>query len=310
MTPAPFDEHLAKGPRGGQAWFVKAVDGVRLRMVNWGGGALGTVFLLPGRTEFVEKYGRAAGDLALRGYGAICVDLRGQGASDRLLPNPKLGHVRRFSDYQRDVQAMIDLATHLGLPRPWHLMSHSMGGTIALRTLMRPHPFATAVFSAPLWGLSLPSNLRAAAWAVSTLARGSAQAHRLTPSTPPECYLATSNFAGNPLTNDAEMFAWMKAQVLAHRDLAIGGPSLGWLNAALWECAVLARLPCPVTPALTAFGTNEVIIAIPPVQKRMASWRNGRLDIYKGARHEIMMEGPAHQARFMDAAAEWFKAAR
>lgn len=306
MTPAPLDHDLSDGPPGAEAIFLRSSDGVSLRAALWPGAGHGTVFIFPGRTEFVEKYGRAAGDLARRGYGSICIDWRGQGASDRLLPDPMMGHVRRFGDYQRDVQAMIGLAYARALPRPWHLLSHSMGGTIALRSLMRPHPFASAVFSAPMWGLVMPPPLRAVAWTVSTLARGVAQAHRLTPTAPAECYLATHGFAGNQLTTDKTMFDWMKAQVMAHRDLSLGGPSLGWLNAALVECAALARMRSPDVPALTAIGTDETIVACPPIHTRMARWRGGRLDVYKGARHEIMMETAPYRQRFFDAAADWF----
>jgi lysophospholipase len=307
VKPAPLDHTLADGPTGGKAIFVKAADGVTLRMAHWPGGNRGTIFILPGRTEFVEKYGRAANDLARSGYDTLCLDWRGQGASARLLPNPTMGHVRRFSDYQRDVQAMIGLARDLGLPMPWHILSHSMGGTIALRTLFSPHPFSSAVFSAPLWGLVLSPALRAVAWAVSTLARPAAQSHRLTPTAKPECYLATGTFADNELTNDADMFDWMKAQVIAHPEWSVGGPSLGWLNAALVECVSLSRLPSPQLPTLTALGTQETIVACPPIHSRMARWPNGRLDLYDGAKHEVIMETPAHRDRFFGTAVQLFR---
>ena len=68
MTPAPLYTDIADGPSGGQAFWLTAEDGVRLRAAIWPGGSKGTVFLLPGRTEYIEKYGRAAGDLAARGF--------------------------------------------------------------------------------------------------------------------------------------------------------------------------------------------------------------------------------------------------
>jgi lysophospholipase len=306
VTPAPLDHQLSDGPAGGEAVFLRARDGISLRIAVWPGGARGTVFIFPGRTEFVEKYGRAAGDLATRGYGTVCVDWRGQGASARLLRNPMIGHVRDFREYQHDVQAMISLAQTRALPRPWHILSHSMGGTIALRSLIGTHPFSSAAFSGPMWGILLPPSLRAVAWTVSTLARGAAQSHRLTPTAPLEPYLVTQGFAGNQLTTDAEMFAWMKAQVMSHRDWSVGGPSLGWLHAALLECAILARLPSRDVPILTSLGTAETIVAPAPIHARMARWPMGRLDLYEGAKHEIMMETPAHRQRFFDAAADWF----
>ena len=61
--PAPFHADLADGPPGGRAVWLRTADEVRIRAGLWRGGDKGTVFLLPGRTEYIEKYGRAAGDL-------------------------------------------------------------------------------------------------------------------------------------------------------------------------------------------------------------------------------------------------------
>ena len=51
MTDAPLFSAVADGPEGGRAFWVQAVDGVRLRLGRWTHqGAQGTVLLLPGRT--------------------------------------------------------------------------------------------------------------------------------------------------------------------------------------------------------------------------------------------------------------------
>jgi len=72
MTSAPLYNDVARGPDGGFAVWAKAPDGVRLRFGIWPTkGAKGTVFLLPGRTEYIEKYGMAAGYLARAGFGVI-----------------------------------------------------------------------------------------------------------------------------------------------------------------------------------------------------------------------------------------------
>ena len=44
------------------------------------------------------------------------------------------------------------------------------------------------------------------------------------------------------------------------------------------------------------------VVDVPPVHLRMAGWAAGRLDLYPGAEHEVMMEQPAHRNRFFDAA--------
>ena len=108
--PAPFHADLADGPPGGRAVWLRTADEVRIRAGLWRGGDKGTVFLLPGRTEYIEKYGRAAGDLVARGWSVLTVDWRGQGLADRALADPMAGHVHDFAQYQRDLDAVLALA--------------------------------------------------------------------------------------------------------------------------------------------------------------------------------------------------------
>ncbi|MDX5351429.1 MAG: alpha/beta hydrolase, partial [Paracoccaceae bacterium] len=165
MTPAPFHAQVADGPPGAVSVWVRA-GGTRLRLAWWQAGGQGTVLLLPGRTECVEKYGRAAGDLVARGFSVITIDWRGQGLADRALPDPLVGHVGDFAEYQQDLDAMIATARQAGLPEPFFLLAHSMGGCIGLRGLMRGLPVKAAVFSAPMWGISMAAWLRPVAHVV------------------------------------------------------------------------------------------------------------------------------------------------
>ncbi len=77
--PAPFHAALADGPVGGRAVWLRSRRTSAHPRRGLAGGEKGTVVLLPGRTEYVEKYGRAAGDLVARGWSVITVDWRGQG---------------------------------------------------------------------------------------------------------------------------------------------------------------------------------------------------------------------------------------
>jgi lysophospholipase len=300
---APFFAEVADGPAGGRALWFTAADGVRLRAGLWAGGAKGTVILLPGRTEYVEKYGRAAGDLVARGLSCITIDWRGQGLADRALADRMAGHVEDFAEYQRDLDALVALARAEGLPEPFYLMAHSMGGCIGLRGLMRGLPVTAAVFSAPMWGISMAAWMRPVAQAISTVSGWIGQAHRYAPGTGGKTYVAEAPYAGNVLTTDPAMWDYMRAQVTAHPDLSLGGPSLGWLNAALAECQALAAEPAPRTPAITALGTAEKVVDPGPIHLRMAGWARGQLDLYPGAEHEVIMEVPATRKRFFDRAA-------
>ena len=74
---------------------IRTADGVRLRAVRWtpADAERGTVAILQGRGEFVEKYFEVATDLLARGFAVAALDWRGQGGSDRPLRNSRRGHV-------------------------------------------------------------------------------------------------------------------------------------------------------------------------------------------------------------------------
>jgi lysophospholipase len=58
----------------------------------------------------------------------------------------------------------------------------------------------------------------------------------------------------------------------------------------------------PDLAVLTALGLQERIVDVGPIHARMARWPKGKLSLYPGAEHEVMMERPATRARFFDEA--------
>lgn len=310
MTPttAPLYHDVAEGPDDAEAYWLICADGVRIRVAVWGveSGTHGTVLLFPGRTEYIEKYGRTATELAKRGYATVVVDWRGQGLSDRLLEDTMLGHVREFLDYQLDVQAALSLVRKLELPTPYTMLAHSMGGCIGLRALIDGLPVTSAIFTGPMWGIALTTSKRSLGWAASTMAHSLGFGDMLAPGTLRETYVLSNPFEDNMLTTDPEMFEYMKRQVSAHPDLALGGPTLSWLNKALRECRALRAHPTPNVPCLTYLGTNERIVDIPTIHDRMSRWSNGELIIIEHGEHEIVMEGPEIRARVFDEACAFF----
>ena len=309
---APLLADLADGPPGGIARWVRAADGLRLRIALWPAGtaggrpARGTVLVFPGRTEAIEKYGRLARDLHDRGFASVVIDWRGQGLSDRLHPDPALGHVARFGDYQHDVAAMVALARDLSAPRPFFLLAHSMGGAIGLRALLRGLDVRAAAFSAPMWGIAMAPHMRPLAWTLGTLARPLGLGHRMAPGQPAESYLLRVPFAGNTLTTDPDMWDYMRRQIAAEPRLGLGGPSLIWLSEALRELRALRAATSPALPTLTFLGTAEKVVLSDAIRDRMSRWPSGRLIDIAGAEHEVLMESPALRAPVLDAIASHF----
>jgi len=310
MTEATFFPDLAEGPKNADVRWLTAADGVRIRAAYWGGGAKGTVLLFPGRTEYIEKYGRAATELLARGYSTIAIDWRGQGLADRLARDRHLGHVRSFSDYQLDVNAVLDFAREVKAPQPFYLIAHSMGGCIGLRALHETLPVRAAAFSGPMWGISMSRSARPIANLVSFLGRHVIGGRRYAPSTGPRTYVSIAPFEGNSLTKDPDMYDYMRRQVTEQPTLALGGPSLWWLYEAIAETRALRRMPAPQIPAITYLGGDEQIVDPAPIYEIMAKWQNGKLEVLQGSEHEIMMETPKNRTTFFDAAAALFDANR
>lgn len=306
---APLHDAIARAPEGGRAYWLRAADGPRIRMAAWrGAGQKGTVLLLPGRTEYIEKYGPAAAEMAARGYAMLAVDWRGQGLADRVIADPLKGHVARFSDYQLDMTAVLAAAAGLDLPRPYYLLGHSMGGAIGLRAMNGGLTVAAAAFSAPMWGIRVPHVLRPVITALARSVSATPLGQAYAPGTGPVTYVYKDGFAQNKLTTDPHMWAFMLDQLAQVPALALSGPTMHWLWQALEECRALAALPAPAAPCYTAIGARERIIDIAPVVARIAGWRGARLERFDGAEHELMMETAATRARFYDAAVALFDA--
>ena len=327
LPSAPLFQDVAQAPPGGTAHWLTAEDGRRLRLACWvpeaqenqasgapgglaSGAHGGTVLLFPGRTEYIEKYGPAAGELAARGFATAVIDWRGQGLADRLAPDPLAGHVTDFAEYQRDVRAMLLAARELDLPRPWHLLAHSMGGCIGLRALLEGMSVNSAVFSAPMWGIQLDRFLRPVAWSLGWLNNGLGRADRIAVKRTACKYVLETAFNDNVLTTDLEMYRFMRTQIEAHPELGLGGPSFGWGYAALRECRRLRELAAPDVPCLTFLGSNERLVDMDAIRDRMAGWPQGTLIDMPGAEHEIMMESPERRQDFYDRAAAHFHANR
>lgn len=315
MDQAPFYAAEAEGPDGGAAYWLKTEDGLRIRVGVWAqggadGGANGTVFLYPGRTEYIEKYGRAAVDLKERGFATLTIDWRGQGIADRMLKDRATGHVGAFSDFQHDVRAALKLAREMGLPEPYYLMAHSMGGLIGLRSLYENTPFKAAVFSAPMWGINAPGIRRPLVLGIAAIAEAFGFAHKRVPGTKEATYVLANPFEGNSLTTDEDMYDYMVRHAKLDSDLTLGGPSLHWLREALLECGDFAVRPAPDTPCVTHLGTDETIVLASAIHERMSDWDAGVLTIVPSARHEVLMESLPIRTAFYDAASALFQSHR
>lgn len=103
------------------------------------------VFICHGYGEHCSRYERLGNALAEQGYLAFSQDHVGHGQSEG-----ERVQISDFSFYVRDVFKHIDQVTADNTGIPIFMFGHSMGGTIAVLSVMeRPYFFAGAIFSAP-----------------------------------------------------------------------------------------------------------------------------------------------------------------
>ncbi|NSX56787.1 alpha/beta hydrolase [Parasulfitobacter algicola] len=309
---APLNSKIAESPAHGRAYWIQAEDQIRLRIACWTPAQTckGTVLLFPGRTEYIEKLGRTVTELDQRGFACVAIDWRGQGLADRLTENRITSHVGRFSDYQKDVAAMIKSAEDLNLPKPWYLLGHSMGALIGLRSLINGLEVNACAFTAPLWGIPLSPIERAVAWPLTWAGQAIGRGDVFAPGNKAQedkCYVLSVGFDENRLTSDPEMFDYMVNQARGLPDLQTGAPSMGWVYEALKECRDLAKLPSPQLPCIAFCGDRDVVVDISAVEERVERWADTKYEVIKTARHDLLSESPEIRDGIFSKVSELFR---
>lgn len=293
---APLYLDVADAPMSGEAYWATTVDKKRIRFAVWDGDGRGTVLILPGRGEYIEKYGRVVGQITARGFACIVLDWRGQGLSERegTLEDP--GYVADYTDYQSDLSAVLKHEAAQRLPKTLHLMSHSMGGVIALRALKNGLAAKTAIFSAPMWGMGLSAPVRLILKAAASIAVRTGRGKERVWGTNKGPYILDANFSKNTLMGDRDAFEWFRNQLVKHPQLGLGGPSWMWLNQSHHETGDLRSFSLPRIPILTLLGEDEKVVNVDAIRERMARTETGKLVALPKGRHEVFMETPAIQA--------------
>src|ERR1700742_1199339 len=140
-------------PDGAVTGNLTTPDGVNLRFARWAPppGRKGTVCVFQGRAEFIEKYFETVRELRARGFAVAMVDRRGQGGSERALSDPRKGHIGDFSEYERDIEVLMNEVVLPDCPPPIFAIGHSMGGTVMMRIARQGSRwFDRIVLSAPM----------------------------------------------------------------------------------------------------------------------------------------------------------------
>lgn len=297
------DNPLPKGVRVGS---VETTDGLWLRYARWPAEtrpSKGTVILLQGRSEYIEKYLETVADLRRKGYGVLSFDWRGQGASDRLLTDRRRGYVEHFNQYLDDLETIL---TKVALPDckpPFSIVAHSTGALVAL--LASPalaNRIDRMVLVAPLIKLNnLPISQNALyrlsgifsflGFGRTYVARGTARP-------------SDKVFDGNFLTSDRRRFERNKSVLMEHDSLFLGAPTIAWIFAA---CRAMRAVNEPgfanavSVPILMVAAGNDHVVDSALVELYGRQMRAGSCLTISGARHEILQERDVYREQLLAA---------
>jgi lysophospholipase len=289
-------------PEGAVSGMLKTRDGVSIRYARWHPppGRKGTVCLFQGRAEFIEKYFETVRELRTRGFAVATIDWRGQGGSQRALADPRKGHVGDFSEYERDVEALMTNVVLPDCPPPIFAIGHSMGGTVMMRVARQGSRwFDRVVLSAPMIRLSGKRNAvpaRITIRAMRLIGMGSAYVPGGS-----DAMVATGSYVNNIATSDPVRHARTKAVLEAAPELGLGSPTVSWLDAAyrtMGDIASPSYASKVRQPLMLIAAGRDQVVSTAATEDVAVRLRAGSHLIIAGARHELMMEQDRYRAQF------------
>lgn len=111
-------------------------------------------------------------------------------------------------------------------------------------------------------------------------------------------------FASNVLTTDHRRYTRNLAIYRARPGLAIGGPTIAWIDAA---CRAIATVTDPDfiasirIPALLVQAGADVVVSNPAIEDYARRMRSGSMLAIDGARHEILQEADIYREQLLAA---------
>ncbi len=291
-------------PLGASTGYIEPRKGLRLRFASWQSvlrERRGTVCILPGRAEFIEKYFEVVGELRRRGFAVAILDWRGQGGSSRHTRNPRKGHINDFADYEEDLAYFMKAVVLPDCPAPYYALGHSMAAMVLFRASTRRGCwFSRMIMTAPMVRIAqLPMSHRMC----SRLADGLTMlgfGKRVVPGDPSK-HRQDPPFEGNRLTSDRERFLRNVSVLEAAPQLAVETPTIGWLKAALDTIEIVDSekfAPRIRVPVLMLAASDDQVVSSKAIETLATRLKAGSQIVLRGSRHEILQERDGIREQF------------
>jgi lysophospholipase len=293
-------------PKGTEIYAAHTRNNMRIRAMTappLTAESKGTVVILNGRADFVERYFETMGDLQARGYHVAGFDWRGQGGSQRLLKDHLRGHIRSYREYDEDLRAVMDGVVTKNCPGPYYAIGHSTGAHILLRSLSRQTWFKKAIVTAPLMELRYGKWPKSIAFLLASIATAAGFGWCYLPGFKKPPYLLR-DFEGNPLTSDRKRWDRDVRILQNHQALGVGGPTYAWLVATMMSFKDLHTrrkgqgLNCPVMMILAG---REMVVDNAGSHRFAASMPGVSVVTIGHSLHEIMLENDIVRKEFLAA---------
>lgn len=281
-----------------RADYFTVADGAKLRyaICDPAGKPHGTVFIAPGRREFIEKkYAELGPELLARGFRLIFIEWRGQGLSTRALEGPlrQRDYILDFSKHIDDLSQFYEAVLRPNTMGTLFFHGHSMGGHILIRWLteQKETTVAGAFFTAPMLALAGPfahASVNVLSWGSSKLGYGTEYAPMQ------HDYNEDDRaFAGNPLSRDPERFSIIEKYFLAYPDLTVAGVTWDWLHAAIksmYSAQRRFRLERVKIPVLAIVGNEDHVTPPDEIFRFLKMMPNAETVLIPGSLHDVMNE--------------------
>jgi lysophospholipase len=282
--------------------FIATLDHQSLRYGIWYSPkekSKGSILLLNGRREFMEKYLETIGELNREGFNVYSFDWRGQGLSSRMLANRHKGFIDDYDVYLSDLNMFVTKIVTPESVHPLIIIAHSMGGHIALR-FIHDHPDVAemAVLTSPMIDIFRSSLSRGFVKLITGIAIKTGFSHSYAIGSGD---YTDEEFEGNELTSDPVRFTDAKKAIEKNPGLALGGATYGWLSATLKSTDILTQPGFAAkisTPILMVIAGNDKIVSTKAQKKICTMLPNCKLIEISGARHEIFKETNAVRSIF------------
>lgn len=263
----------------------------------------GTIILLHGRNEAIEKYLETIGQLLERGFDVVTFDWRGQGGSSRFFSDHRRGHIDTYEQYSADLELVFKNVVLPECRAPFYIVAHSTGSLVALYTAPRlNNRIRRMLLGSPFLGVGdetlgesqviFLSNIFTFFGLGAMHMGGSRNGIAATP------------FEKNRVTNDPVRYARNQDLMDPKRGLGLGSATASWLRASMKaaQCVRQSEHMAQIhIPVLLINAGADKVVSRPAIEDYAHRLRSGSLITIDGARHELMQEIDDYREQFFAA---------